>query len=146
MSGNLKTLERQYLDRARSFSRQLPRGNAIPFERPDFVFDTTHGMLGVEVTRFAWAGQVSRPQSRQVSPQDVQRVLDKKAARLPFYWLPGHRTWLVIVLDKRFPQCDGLVTEDILSPSYQCSFAGVMLLDLQNAQCWQLVVTRPTVP
>ena len=105
-----KLLEREYLDLARALLTTLPAGEAEPSERPDFLVQTSFGVKGIEVTRlFVQPDNVPVEDHgpRPIRPRSVQEILTKKARRLFGYSVKGLSTWLLVVLDRRLPRCNG---------------------------------------
>src|SRR5262245_44051636 len=112
-----KIRERQYLDQARALLKSLPRGDYEVHESPDFVIVGARECTGIEITLFAWPRRDMRvPQYRYraILPRHLQRTFDRKARQLRHYVTPPERTWLLIVLDRRYPGCIGWVTPALI--------------------------------
>ena len=139
-----KIRERGYLDQARSLLETLPCGDCEVHESPDFVIAGPRECCGIEVTLFAWPRRDTRiPQYRYraILPRHLQRILDRKARQLRHYATPPGRTWLLVVLDRRFPGCVGWVTPALLEARYSSPFAGVALLEFTVSKCWELNIS-----
>ena len=136
-----KIRERGYLDQARSLLKSLPRGEYEVHESPDFVIVGPRECSGVEVTLFAWPRRDTKiPQYRYraILPRHLQRILDRKSKQLRHYVTPPERTWLLVVLDRRFPGCVGWVTPSLVEARYSTPFAGAALLESTFNKCWAL--------
>jgi hypothetical protein len=79
-----KEIERQYLELARRKGRFIPEGNIGESEEPDFVIDTPHGALGIEITEVLRSGEGTfLPVEQERFHQEVVRIAEEKYGIIP---------------------------------------------------------------
>lgn len=96
-----KRVERYFLERARRTGRQIPSGDTVEWESPDFLIRRDSGLIGVEVSQLFQPAPLNAPKPRAV--ESFQDAVMRAAAEI--YQKSGSRPVDVLAYwDQNRPQ------------------------------------------